>query len=184
MSKCPSNTGLDVSVTPVQCVTCDLSKGLYFDASRSACLCAEGFYLNSALGSMCFACETKLCSRCDSNRPSKCLSCISGASLNIFDKSCSCQVGFFENNGACTKCPSKCSSCSIGSVCDTCSDKNRDFNNNCSCIAGFYDAGVDKCASCNPTCVTCLNSMSCSTCDERKFRTFKDNLCVCLDGYF
>lgn len=53
-----------MSVTPVACVSCDISKGLAFDPSTSSCKCADGFYYNSALGFQCFPCETKLCATC------------------------------------------------------------------------------------------------------------------------
>ncbi len=82
------------------------------------------------------------------------------------------------------KCPAKCGSCSVSSSCNTCADVNRDSNNNCSCIAGYYDAGVDKCETCNPSCATCSSAISCTSCDARKFRVLNNTLCVCQDGFF
>ncbi len=54
--KCPTQTGLDVSVTPAACVVCDMSKGLVYDAATASCRCAEGFYFNEVLGFQCFPC--------------------------------------------------------------------------------------------------------------------------------
>jgi len=72
----------------------------------------------------------------------------------------------------------------VASTCNVCADTNRDSNNNCTCIAGFYDAGVDKCATCNPSCATCSSATSCTSCDARKFRVLNNTLCVCQNGYF
>lgn len=182
--KCPPQNGLDVSVTPVACVACDVSKGLAYDPSTASCKCADGNYINSVLGFQCFPCETKLCATCDAAKTTICSSCIYGATLDAYTSLCSCSFSFYENNGTCKKCPSKCSTCTVSTSCDTCADSNRNINNNCSCIDGFYDAGIDKCAICNPSCATCSGSTSCLTCDARKFRTIKDSLCVCRDGYF
>lgn len=62
VSKCPPETGLDVSVTPVACVVCDASRGLAYDPATASCKCADGNYFNDNLGFQCFPCETKLCS--------------------------------------------------------------------------------------------------------------------------
>ena len=182
--KCPPGTGLDVSVTPVACVVCDESRGLAYDPSTASCKCADGNYLNDNLGFQCFPCETKLCSVCTAAKPGVCKSCITGASLNIFDNTCSCSSGFYEINGTCTKCPAKCATCTVSSSCDSCADSNRNINNNCSCITGFYDTGVEKCVACNPSCVSCENGTTCSSCDARKFRTLQSGLCICQQGYF
>jgi hypothetical protein len=184
VSKCPAQAGLDVTVTPAACVACDISKGLTYDPATASCKCADGFYLSDKLGFQCFPCETKLCAVCQPNNPKICSNCLSGASLNFFDNTCACSDGFYENNGTCNKCAAKCATCKVSSSCDTCADVNRDLNNNCSCIAGFYDAGVDKCATCNPSCATCSSATACVTCDARKFRALKDSVCVCQDGYF
>ena len=104
--------------------------------------------------------------------------------MSIFDSTCSCSDGFFENNGTCTKCPTRCSTCSVASSCNACADIRRDIANNCSCIAGFYDAGVDKCATCSSSCATCSSATTCTSCDARKFRTLNNTLCVCQEGYF
>ena len=184
VSKCPAQSGLDVSVTPAACVTCDISKGLTYDPATASCKCADGFYLSDKLGFQCFPCETKLCAVCNPTNPKICSTCLVGASLNFFDNTCACSDGFYENNGTCNKCAAKCATCKVASTCDTCADVNRDINNNCSCIAGYYDAGVDKCALCNPSCATCSSATACVTCDARKFRALKDSVCVCQDGYF
>ena len=70
---------------------------------------------------------------------------MAGATLSNLDSKCTCSSGFYENNGVCTQCVPKCSTCKVASTCDTCSDSNRDFNNGCACVAGYYDAGVSKC---------------------------------------
>jgi hypothetical protein len=54
--KCPPETGLDVSVTPVACVVCDSSRGLAYDPSTASCKCADGNYINDNLGFQCFPC--------------------------------------------------------------------------------------------------------------------------------
>lgn len=73
------------------------------------------------------------------------MTCLQGATLSTLDSSCSCSTGYYENSGVCTLCPAKCSTCKVATTCDTCSDSNRNINNGCACIAGYYDAGVDKC---------------------------------------
>ena len=181
---CPAQTGVDVSVTPPACVPCDASMGLSYDPATSACKCADSFYISSNMLYQCYPCETKLCATCNPTKPTFCQACIGGASLSNFDNTCACSDGFFENNGTCTKCATRCSTCSVASTCNTCGDVRRDTVNNCSCIAGFYDAGVDKCATCSPSCATCSGATTCTSCEATKFRSLNNTLCVCQEGYF
>ncbi len=145
ISECPARSGLDVSVTPPSCLSCDSSKGLVYDASTSSCKCRSGFYINSLLQSQCFPCTAALCSVCNSNNAANCTTCINGGLLDTVKNNCTCNKGYYQVDNSCPQCPHRCGTCSVQSTCETCSDSRRNINNNCSCIVGFFDAGVDKC---------------------------------------
>lgn len=184
VGSCPVNTGLNVNNAPATCVKCDTSKGLYYNPSTSSCSCITGYYLDANLQFQCFPCQGPFCATCDPTATTKCLTCITGALLNTLNSSCACTTGYFVNGSICSPCPAKCATCASSTTCTVCSDATRDPNNNCSCLRGFYDAGVAQCAPCSPSCYSCNNSQTCIQCDPRLRRIISDNVCICANGYY
>lgn len=184
VSSCPTMTGLDVTVTPAVCVVCDQTLGLQYDPASGSCICKSTYYSDPNLQFQCFPCQTSLCSTCSASATTKCLTCVTGGILNSLTQTCSCATGFYQINNTCTTCPAKCASCSVSTVCTLCADKNRDILNNCSCITGYYDSGIDICQKCNPSCATCANLTTCLTCDPRKFRQLIGGVCGCQNGFY
>ena len=184
VDRCPANTGLNVLNAPATCVLCDTAKGLFYNPSTATCDCITGYYLDAKLQFQCFPCQGPLCATCDAITTTKCLTCLNGAALNSLNSSCACTNGFFTNGSICSACPVKCLTCAASTSCTTCSDPTRDPSNNCSCIRGFFDAGVAQCAPCSASCFSCNNSQTCTQCDPRLSRVISGNVCVCADGFY
>lgn len=184
VTACPSNTGLNVLVAPAVCVYCDASVGLVYNPADNNCTCISGYFLNPVLQSQCFPCQAPLCDVCQTANSVQCITCINGATFNPLNNSCSCSAGFYQVNNTCVACPASCATCLTGSSCLTCSDPTRIFASNCSCMIGYYDAGVAVCAKCSPSCATCNSSQTCLSCDARLFRTISGGACICANGYY
>ena len=79
----------------------------------------------------------------------------------------------------------RCASCSVGTVCTSCSDNTtRDVNNDCVCLTGFYNAGVAVCQTCPTLCKTCASATNCTACHDNSNRTLMNSQCVCKTGFY
>ncbi|KAL4499330.1 hypothetical protein ABPG72_006916 [Tetrahymena utriculariae] len=128
----------------------------------------------------------------------------------ILDSSnrCICKDGYYEDCGVCTQYHYSCEKCNgpRSNNCTSCTQsKNRILQQNqclfkihimiislpgqvkssCICQNKFFDIQNQQiCGKCNPQCSQCLlNQNNCPSCDEMT-RTFKDNQCICKQGYY
>lgn len=100
---------------------------------------------------------------------------------------CSCSDGYYRNEAKCEKCSNKCLTCLTATTCETCSDSgNRNKQDSCNCVDGFYDSGAKNCQPCADSCATCSSFDECLSCNQREFRIKKENtsVCICEDGYY
>lgn len=126
----------------------------------------------------------KLCGTCAAANVTRCTTCVVGAALGS-DNVCSCVSGYYESNGECKVCPSKCNGCQVNGVCSACADPlRRKLDQNCDCPAGFFDDGSSTCKTCNSLCKTCTNSTSCTSCFSENNRTLVNGQCVCASGFY
>ncbi|CAD8132875.1 unnamed protein product [Paramecium octaurelia] len=111
-----------------------------------------------------------------------CQSCHSGLTNRINDPvtNCPCQDGYYEvSKKSCKQCPKQCGTCDLDlsnqPYCTTCA-ANRDANDNCKCLIGYYQNGP-YCDKCPETCLYCLAINNCVQCQPNFF--LKDGTCVC-----
>ncbi|EAR98006.3 bowman-birk serine protease inhibitor family protein (macronuclear) [Tetrahymena thermophila SB210] len=165
-----------------ECLTCDLSKFRYLKDGQ--CVCQDTYY-DKGDKNICEKCQNP-CKNCILQGLNiLCLSCLDNLKILQLGK-CICQDRFYEDNQKnCQKCINNCLICQDSTTCNKC-DQNRQFQNNkCQCLTGFYDDG-SNCQKCDSTCQECSgpSSLECTQCDSSKFRTLKNNQCVCKEGYF
>jgi hypothetical protein len=82
--RCPIQTGINLNSNPPSCVDCNSLAGLYFDSNSNQCKCLSGYYEVSGNSQNCAPCTASLCSACRPDGPSRCLTCVVGATLNTF----------------------------------------------------------------------------------------------------
>ena len=169
---------------PITCVQC--SSGLIYNSITGSCQCQTGYYSvvqATTNFTQCYPCFAPLCQSCNATSPTVCNSCVTGAS--VVGTLCTCDSGYYQNASLCVACPYKCLTCSVGTVCDTCSDNTtRDSANNCECITGYYDSGSAVCSQCSALCKTCTAASTCSSCFEENNRQLVNNQCVCKTGFY
>lgn len=120
-----------------------------------------------------------VCEFCDEFRPDQCLSCKANA-ISTADGTCECQIGYFEENRECKKCPNPCSSCS-SEGCTGCK-QGLTLNNNdqkCYCDSGYWSDEAMSCQPCSGDCFQCLDNSesNCLSCLD----TFYVEMGKCLD---
>ena len=109
-------------------------------------------------------------------------------------KKCPCDAGYFEDpNGGlpCVSCPTSCSICLASGnsyECTSCKAGNNRVVKTGQCICdflnGFYETGVDLCATCTTPCKTChTTATTCDSCVD-VLKKVVANACVCIDGYY
>ena len=182
----PPNTGLDTTISPPTCVSCNTQGGLWFNPNNGTCTCLPGFYLDSTKTFQCYACSALYCSICNPSNPVQCTTCTTGALLDNVTFNCTCSAGYFVNGTTCQQCPYACQICSPpNSLCTSCVDSlRRDITQNCKCISGFYDSGSVNCTACSSFCLTCTNGSACTSCNASLFRNLTGAVCACRTGYF
>ncbi|CAK58841.1 unnamed protein product (macronuclear) [Paramecium tetraurelia] len=186
---------LTCKVFPTNCLTCDPSYNLSLNTT-GRCLCSSGYFFNSST-STCAMC-TVLCRECKSL--SQCLECES--ITRYFDPvnlKCPCKDGYYEVNQkkcSCNNfrvtvvCNFSCKTCqSLPTNCLSCEPTNYrllNSSNQCICLDGYYDIGIELCQPCNPICQTCvMTSTKCTSCNQaQNFRLLNLNQCVCQNGYY
>lgn len=78
-TRCPPETGLDVSLVVPVCVSCDTQMGLWYNPNNGTCTCLPGYYLDPSKTFQCYPCESSYCDMCDPQDPAKCYRCATGA---------------------------------------------------------------------------------------------------------
>ncbi|CAD8044601.1 unnamed protein product [Paramecium primaurelia] len=166
---------------------CDIANN-YVDLGDDNC-----YLINCGYG--CSDCQFNgliyLCQTCHSNNNET-------NRINDPQLECPCQQGYYElSQKNCLQCPSQCSTC-IPDVfnipyCTNCSD-NRDINDNCNCLIGYYISG-QTCLKCPDTCLYCLSADRCVQCQSNfvlydgkcicPLKNFANrSVCQCYQGYY
>ncbi|KAL4488331.1 hypothetical protein ABPG72_019181 [Tetrahymena utriculariae] len=172
-----------------QCTKCDESKNRKLDSGY--CKCKDGFYQDDQ--SNCVQCN-QYCNTCNGPNENNCMSCYDNNNRGINNNQCSCKDGYIENNpktDSCKiNCHPSCQNCNgnAENQCTQCdSSKNRVLtaNSTCICKDRFNQDSSGKCVQCNIYCKTCKgpSENECLSCQDNTNREFKNNQCLCKDGY-
>lgn len=135
-------------------------------SGKKCTTCIFGYTPNSN-GECILSCEIS-CATCADNRPSRCLTCYTGAKL--VDKKCVQDLSC-NNDSSCTDCGqalgyyrvgSSCLPCPISANCLQC-----DMTSPQECLIcenGFYVNTNMTCSKCNSQCIQCSSADICSAC--------------------
>lgn len=155
------------------------------------CVCDVGFYLNPSSGD-CLPCNSSCKSCSGSSASDKCTSCYEN-SIKLTEPigSCICAPSFYISATlprlVCSKCNSRCLSCSTSPInCETCYPNAilNPITRTCSCSPGTYLFSVSPylCSKCDDSCLTCeSNGSNCTSCKQNS--SLVNGKCVCSDGY-
>jgi hypothetical protein len=177
---------------PTTCSSCE--DGAVLDPVTGLCKCtqAEGFYMVPYIGT-CKPCHPK-CSTCSGDSEGQCLSCKSGAYLEIGGPpycKCTNTNTFLNSLGVCEQCHQSCAQCTgpLETDCTWCPVQStlNSLLGKCSCNEFYYldvSSSPTKCSACFETCKTCKgpNSNDCMTC-KPTFIKLSSGECVCEIGY-
>ena len=192
--------GWDAGSDYLQCTSCSSPCNTCSGSGTTCTSCAAPYYLQ---GNNCVLdctisvpasygdSATRTCTACTDN----CLSCAAPACTT-------CDVGYFDHNGACVAaCPTD--SITVGMACEDCDTGcatcSTTFDNCLSCALGYYLDGstcVEECpwgqfgasdrvcTSCPGECTSCTALENCLTCAPTYY--FIKNRCKssCVFGYF
>ncbi|XP_041084402.1 extracellular matrix organizing protein FRAS1-like isoform X2 [Polyodon spathula] len=152
------------------CTSCHPHATLLNGYCRTSC--PQGQYLN-AVG-YCVDCHSQ-CQRCVADQQNKgnvCLWCKDPRGL-LLGEECvpECPSGYYNDRGACKRCPSSCKTCSGGGYLDCTSCEAGlvlSHSGLCSshCYSGYYSDENRVCQACNRNCLTCESAGSCTSCRD------------------
>jgi len=170
-----------------ECISCAISEASCQKCFENSvrydgdCVCKNGFYDSSSVGGLiCKPCDES-CSTCWGPTYKHCLACKDPNALAKYDAPCHCRAAYYATPNGCSQCMEDCATCSNGTSCDSCRDKNAEVVKGlcqckenlktlsttplmCSrCPQGTYHEG-GQCSGCNPVCLTCERSTYCLTC--------------------
>lgn len=110
-----------------QCLTCTPAK----------CSTCSGDYIVNTTGTNCVRkCNITGCLNCFNS--TVCTSCGPDFNISSNKATCTCNSGFFLNNGACSACISNCASCTASTGCTTCASGFRFNSATATCVSGYY----------------------------------------------
>ena len=172
-----------------QCSICALYNSVQYyllDASSCVAECGPGKYEDS-ITKTCKSCDPT-CTTCDVTA-NNCFGCQSTFVLQGTQCVNACYAGFWDNNGVCSPCDSKCNTCSDGTSCINC--KYPYFMSSGTCVAqgncpstSIENTATQTCVPCQSPCATCSGTTSfCTSCTGSNLH---NGACVtnCPDGYY
>ena len=191
--QCPTVAGKDVGISiatnPPTCLICHkdtLNEEFYPSLDNvGGCDCEPNRYINVGV---CTPCTNDLCRICSNAAPATCIACIDNSVLaDSSDQTsgCNCVDGFFKASDTdytkCLACPTGCATCTSATTCLTCvtATTRQGTDNQCACIAGYFEAGNIECEKCPLECQECESATKCTACDATKKFVAKDDACVC-----
>jgi len=209
--QCPLDTyDADPSDNQFECIPCSTTEescqmcfenSIRYDAS---CVCKDGYYDASySAGLVCRTCDPS-CKTCWGPLSRNCLLCKDPFAVAKYDSPCECQGGYYSSSNGCAQCMEDCLTCSNGTTCDSCRDKNAEVIKGlcqckenlktilsaplmCSrCPQGTYHEG-GQCVGCNPECETCEKAAYCLTCLNPELVPAETGGCKatsCKEGYY
>jgi hypothetical protein len=164
---------------PLECTEC--SGTLRYIEGTPDCGCPYGYY-DDGQNEACQVCSYK-CPVCELEG---CIECIENRVDEAAGCPCDYAAGYYEDgNALCPPCAYRCATCPNGNECTTCSDVNRDVDDDCKCKEGWFDDGTAICKECDYKCLACSDADSCDTCDTaNEHRVNAAEFCPCDTGYY